>query len=251
MPILLSEERSRGAWTFDELEKAFGLLGVEDVDFNTYDTYDSQFIAGLYEGKVKNAQLNNDPVMLENMKRALCVISYAKGNPPDLAQLIQSQTVMTVDQAYNRLEVSDQVDDEMIALIYQTRLEESPGRLDEWSQALRAIALNRNSEMLLRLAAGDGAQGTAEPWTIQADPERPAGLENIGNTCYLNSLLQYFFSLRVVRERVLDYEKQVKDGQPPRTIHRKKVANREVTAREAERSHKCECPSTHKLEFFC
>lgn len=35
----------------------------------------------------------------------------------------------------------------------------------------------------------------------------PVGLHNIGNTCYLNSLLQYLFTVRPVRDIVFNYDK--------------------------------------------
>ncbi|ETS75301.1 hypothetical protein PFICI_12245 [Pestalotiopsis fici W106-1] len=44
------------------------------------------------------------------------------------------------------------------------------------------------------------------PTTKQAiDPNTPPGLHNIGNTCYLNSLLQYLFSVTTIRDLVVNY----------------------------------------------
>ncbi|OTA88399.1 hypothetical protein M434DRAFT_34874 [Hypoxylon sp. CO27-5] len=34
----------------------------------------------------------------------------------------------------------------------------------------------------------------------------PPGLKNIGNTCYLNSLLQYFYNVKVIRDLVLNFD---------------------------------------------
>ncbi|KAI0381368.1 cysteine proteinase [Hypomontagnella monticulosa] len=36
--------------------------------------------------------------------------------------------------------------------------------------------------------------------------DTPPGLKNIGNTCYLNSLLQYFYNVKVVRDLVLNFD---------------------------------------------
>ena len=46
----------------------------------------------------------------------------------------------------------------------------------------------------------------------------PVGLLNIGNTCYLNSLLQYLFTVKAVREIVLNHDKynlELKDEDIP------------------------------------
>lgn len=34
----------------------------------------------------------------------------------------------------------------------------------------------------------------------------PPGLHNIGNTCYLNSLLQYFYNVKPIRDVVLHHD---------------------------------------------
>ncbi|KAF9960368.1 ubiquitin-specific protease ubp2 [Mortierella alpina] len=63
--------------------------------------------------------------------------------------------------------------------------------------------------------------------------QNPVGLSNIGNTCYLNSLLQYFYTVKEIRETVInmeaymenedaqDWKEKVIDG---RTLSRQDVA---------------------------
>lgn len=38
------------------------------------------------------------------------------------------------------------------------------------------------------------------------DLDKPVGLTNIGNTCYLNSILQYFFTVDAVRDIVVNFD---------------------------------------------
>lgn len=76
--------------------------------------------------------------------------------------------------------------------------------------------------------------------TPQEDPildmyyaQNPVGLANIGNTCYLNSLLQYIYTIKEIRETVLNMDAYVENENDPhwkekvidgRTLSRQDVA---------------------------
>ncbi|KAE8231144.1 hypothetical protein CF326_g3845 [Tilletia indica] len=66
----------------------------------------------------------------------------------------------------------------------------------------------------------------------------PAGLKNIGNTCYLNSVLQYFFTIKEVREQVMEAANAIR--QSGGNIHggELRVGGRLVSSAEIERSRK-------------
>ncbi|KAF9576886.1 ubiquitin-specific protease ubp2 [Mortierella alpina] len=45
--------------------------------------------------------------------------------------------------------------------------------------------------------------------------QNPVGLSNIGNTCYLNSLLQYFYTVKEIRETVINMEAYMENEDSP------------------------------------
>ncbi|KAF7555310.1 hypothetical protein G7046_g6591 [Stylonectria norvegica] len=95
---------------------------------------------------------------------------------------------------------------------------ESSSSKDEkatYLDAMEAIADHTNSIDLKwtvnemrqnnQIAAPGGNSNMTGPGK-PVDYELPVGLENIGNTCYLNSLLQYLFTVKPVRDIALNYE---------------------------------------------
>lgn len=58
---------------------------------------------------------------------------------------------------------------------------------------------------LFETSSGSSVRSTLD--TLAIDFGLPVGLHNIGNTCYLNSLLQYLFTIKPVRDIVLDYDR--------------------------------------------
>ncbi|KAI0458933.1 cysteine proteinase [Xylaria acuta] len=60
------------------------------------------------------------------------------------------------------------------------------------------------------IATGQSNNSVGPRTTPTTDPATPfttpPGLKNIGNTCYLNSLLQYFYNVKPIRDMVLNYD---------------------------------------------
>jgi ubiquitin carboxyl-terminal hydrolase 25 len=126
-------------------------------------------------------------------------------------------------------------EDEFVVSCYTAALNDTPSQKPELDRALRAIAKHRNSSLLLSMSGGPA---TDRPVVTHNLSEWPIGLENIGNTCYLNSLLQFFFTIKPLRSLVLDnegYLMEINDS----TVKKKKVGSRQVTRKEIERAQQC------------
>lgn len=114
------------------------------------------------------------------------------------------------------------------------------------SERLRQfLATGRDRGWFLRLVTLSSNHFTAGDTTIlNTSPEMPRGLNQLGNTCYLNSLLQYFYTIKDLRvaigslvsadSKFLDDSKFTDDD-----LKRHRVGGRLVTRREILRSKKC------------
>lgn len=105
---------------------------------------------------------------------------------------------MSVDEALRRLNIDqklDEVDDTILPAIFESARQDRPGELTE-----KAITTIQQAK-----ANGSGATTNHPPETW------PVGLRSHGNTCYLNSLLQYYFSIKPLRDIVLNYDQYLLD----------------------------------------
>jgi len=77
----------------------------------------------------------------------------------------------------------------------------------------------------------------------------PAGLENIRNTCYLNSILQYLFTVRQMRDIVLNWDKYGLENTEENLMARRiDPGSTRVERGEAFAGQQCERPPGRRTE---
>lgn len=141
---------------------------------------------------------------------------------------------MDVDQAYIRLGIRDRtLDDETILAQYDSLRFDSPSQISDLKNALAAIAKAKNSRRLKAFLNSDmiSSEHPVSEW--------PVGLENIGNTCYLNSLLQFYFTIKPLRDLVLKIN-EFKMPTDEENLKSKRVGSRTVSKKEVDRAQQCE-----------
>ena len=155
------------------------------------------------------------------------------------------EVVMDVGQAYARLGIDDRtIDDDVILQTYNILASDAPSQISDLKRALTAIAKSKDSRYL-RSFLSSGSITSEQP-----TGDWPVGLENIGNTCYLNSLLQFYFTVKPLRELVLNFDEhrmQVEDFSPGK----KRVGSRNVSKKEVERAQRCRTSFSHSQSRAC
>ena len=141
---------------------------------------------------------------------------------------------MDANQAYTRLGISDRtLDDETILAQYNSLSTDNPSQIDDLKKSLAAIAIAKDSK---RLKDYLDSELSSSEYPIS---EWPVGLENIGNTCYLNSLLQFYFTIKPLRDLVLKIN-AFKMPTDDKSLSSKRVGSRNVSTKEVDRAQQCE-----------
>lgn len=143
----------------------------------------------------------------------------------------------TYREALSMIQVNENANDELILKIFQQKWEHesllAADQLLNLKAALSKICMETNSKLIANFIE----TGLIDPNCLP--PENwPTGLNNIGNTCYLNSLLQYYFAIAPVREYICQYRNTFKDFEDieNNSILIRRIGGRQVSATEVERS---------------
>lgn len=143
---------------------------------------------------------------------------------PILLSLSEALEFLNVDENSTNFEIIGKFQDK---LAHSTLGDEVDVRV--LRAALGRIAEERKSDILMSFLEKGSIDSSLLP------PEAwPTGLDNIGNTCYLNSLLQFYFSIKPLREMIINFdEESVKID--PKAL--RKIGGRKVEKSEVERSN--------------
>lgn len=131
----------------------------------------------------------------DTARRAVSTIAKARGSDALLSWLAtgeMSTETMGIDEACSHLNIQlDTVDPSMLDFVFESAQMDRPGTITD-----KAIAAVRKAFADRQNAS---PSHTTETW--------PVGLISHGNTCYLNSLLQYYFTIKPLRQLVLNFDK--------------------------------------------
>ncbi|KAL8814923.1 MAG: hypothetical protein Q9223_005893 [Gallowayella weberi] len=216
--------QSMASKTITNLEQALSWLGAtEDMD--------DGFIVTMY--KVKEEE---NPAEESTARHAVAVIAQHR-NSSALKQWLETGALGEVDmdigQAYNRFQIEDRsIDDSFVLSTFQLAYSEAPSQVDDLRSALKAIAKHRNSSLLNSFLNNSDMATAKYPLA-----EWPVGLNNIGNTCYLNSLLQFYFAMKPFRDLVLDFEAHKRDL-TANDLATKTIGSRHVSKQEVQRAQR-------------
>ncbi|KAF2814049.1 cysteine proteinase [Mytilinidion resinicola] len=191
-----------------------------DLDETTAD----EFVITMFTLKIQDSPAN------EKIARKALEIIAAHRNSDSLRRFLQDGSMadadMDIADAYSFLGIADRSGDiDLSALAVHRDLAIADHK--DAVKANRAFELIAREKGAMVQQTKPAAKHPLEIW--------PVGCKNIGNTCYLNSVLQFLFTIKPLREIVLNFDEQ-KQECTPEAIQNKKVGRRVVTLERVERA---------------
>lgn len=120
---------------------------------------------------------------------------------------------MDIGEAYQILGIQDRVaaiDPTVLVTTLEVQKQIDSDNIPRLEQAYRLICKERFGDA----EGGYGAAAPEEPIETHPLDTWPVGCQNIGNTCYLNSVLQFLFTIRPLREMVLNFDNYKQECTP-------------------------------------
>ncbi|AOA63942.1 Ubiquitin carboxyl-terminal hydrolase 2 [Komagataella phaffii CBS 7435] len=172
-------------------------------------------------------------------RKSLFLWSYITHNLDYLFKVIvasSSKTITGVEDAYKYLGCDPLATDFQVVTIFQERLIKDPG-IDVilFFYSLVVIEKSRSSKLIGKFLQNGVVDASFLPLESS-----PVGLNNIGNTCYLNSLLQYYFVIKPLRTAIQNFKDILPSSEEEfnsiEDYSKRRIGGRTVGYKETERS---------------
>ncbi|ODV84927.1 hypothetical protein CANARDRAFT_28664 [[Candida] arabinofermentans NRRL YB-2248] len=212
-----------------QVSEAYDVLEVDqsvddDIIITAYQlkAEDSNYYNPLYARAILTVALN---------RKSLMLINFIDSNLPQFSKY----SSQTFEQACKVIGCDSYADDSTIIRIFQERVnKEVNADFQELWTSLKKIGDVRSSKLI----EGFLSTGIIDSSLLSID-KSPAGLNNIGNTCYLNSLLQFYFVIEPLRTLVLEFNKTLDMDliENNESFQCRRIGGRRVGYKETERSY--------------
>jgi len=138
----------------------------------------------------------------EHRKSELLLSQLAASAPIQRMDIKRAQTLLGIAD-------SDTFDAQHLITQFEMNAKDQPSRAADLREALEVVATATQDQQLVNYVQTLQSQNQQQVSDRPAD--EPRGLNNIGNTCYLASLLQYLYTIEPIRElvRKIDQHGQV------------------------------------------
>ncbi|KAL1413629.1 ubiquitin-specific protease ubp2 [Vanrija albida] len=209
LQIRVATERSMDRYTDDEVDEAYSLIGCTPEHVSTImverEEMPVEHLLDLHRSAMSSA---SDSKRAE-ISRALFIIGKDRRNDMMVELGKSGGSYLSLDQAYREFNLSRDtpIDDEMLIMTYDGWISDRPSRADHYRMALSIIANAPGEERPVLQAYLAGKDISEFQGPVRRD--LPAGLRNIGNTCYLNSVLQFLYTVKPVRDAVTNFEESL------------------------------------------
>lgn len=218
---------------YSNVQQAYILLKVDE-------TVDNDIIQTAYTINIADAPgLKNDydravfTIAIE--RRSMFLFNLLMEECPIFLEFYHMSS-LSYEDALKLMNVDINASDEVILEVFQKKWNHgtilSPDYLLKLKMALENIGYTRNSNLInhfLETGIIDVNCLPVASW--------PAGINNIGNTCYLNSLLQYYFTIKPLREFILNYKSSSNQlTEQSEKFLKRRIGGREVSLPEKVRS---------------
>jgi len=218
--------------TIETYEQALSWL---DMEQSTAD----DFVPTMYASKISDNPTNKDVA-----RKAVEIIAKHR-NSQRLRDFLEHGSMqaaaMDEGEAYATLEIHDrtvQLDSALLATQVQLLIESNPTNIARLQEAWAIVREDQKS----RFGESSDYQMLS---TVNYPVETwPVGCCNIGNTCYLNSVLQFLFTIKPLRDLVLNCDENLQEL-TLEALKSKRVGRMAVSLARAETGQQCEYHAIH------